>query len=441
MRQKLLAFLVMTVLLLGAAGTSQAILSAVDQGPYTAATGFFPQWYEDTNGRGLDLCLSTAPSPTGLGPMCTLLPDPGFNPALPIVFPVPPATGNFPSESFYFAADANISFSGGLGTLRYVAALEAAFATGSVVDGQQVTFARIRIIGNVNTAGSWIVTHPYGEEVFEVAAGGTRSIAFTRDVGFATGNFTGALAGDIGPFLVASTGLITVGTETFIGDPNAAQPVTGSPFGTNFLRVQGPGVDVTQPLFGLMGKVTAAVLPAPLVVERTTYSSFATSPTTTQTQIDVFAISAPSATLSFDDSATPVVNTPMLGDAFGRFFGQALVPPASLSPVSITAVNPPNTPTTSLPTGLTDVVSITKAEYSLATGTLVIEASSSDETLPPALTDTVFGPLALVGTGPLQRLSVTLPVPAPPAGRIPPASVTVRSSAGGADTEEVIILP
>src|SRR5512139_1868582 len=81
MRQKLLAFLVMTVLLLSAAGTSQAILSAVDPGTppgtYSAAFGFFPQWYQDTSARALDLCLSQ--TAVGLnGPMCVLLPNPGI---------------------------------------------------------------------------------------------------------------------------------------------------------------------------------------------------------------------------------------------------------------------------------------------------------------------------------------------------------------------------
>jgi len=415
MVRKFLLVFVAALMIFASAQTSQAILNAVDPGPYVAAFGNFPQWYQDTSAIALDLCLSPAVGPNG--PQCVLLPDPGFDPALPILFPT-----NFPSESFYFVADALVS-GPGVTLLRYVAALEAAFASGDVVDGQQIVFARIRITGSVTTPGTYIVTHPYGEEVFEVPAIGNRAIAFTRDIGI--GTFAGPLKGDIGPFLRASTGLITVGTEQFIGDPNVPQSVVGSPLGTNFLSVQGPLGTIQTDQFTLAGKISAVVLPTPLIIDRTTYSSNAT-----QTQIDVFAISAPTAALTFD--VTGATGVPMGGDAIGRFFGQALVPPATLGPVTITAVNPGNTTTISLPTGLTDLVFITRAEYSLATGTLVIEASSSDETALPTLN---YGasPLIPGATPPLQSISVGL--------AIPPVTVTVTSAAGGSDTEDVIILP
>src|SRR5512143_893451 len=106
------------------AGGAQAALQAVDPGPYTAATGFFPLFYTDTNNLSLDLCLSKAVSPDPAaagGLLCNLLPNPGvFNPALPIVFPV-----NFPDEAFYFTADANVVGQGI--NLIYIAHLEAAF--------------------------------------------------------------------------------------------------------------------------------------------------------------------------------------------------------------------------------------------------------------------------------------------------------------------------
>jgi hypothetical protein len=426
MIRKISSVVVGALMIFSYAQTSQAALSAVDPGPYTAATGNFPLWYQDTNGRALELCLSPAVGP--LGPLCTLLADPGFNPALPIAFPT-----NFPSESFYFAADASVSFGGGAGTLRYVAALEAAFATGPVVPGNQVTFARVRIIGNVSAAGTWIVTHPYGEEAFQVAAGGSRSIVFTHDVGFAPGVFTGALKGDIGPFLIAVDALgnpapIVVGTETFIGDPAAAQPVTGSPFGTNFLRVQGPGgIDVTQPLFALMGKVFAgqAGLPVPLVIDRTTYGTTAGA----THQIDVFAVSAPAtSTLAFSP-----IPTPMVGDATGHFYGQdTATAPVAFTPITVSALSTVNT-ATSAASPLTDLVTISRAEYSLAAGTLTIDASSSDVAAPPTLS---YGatPLAMTLTPPVQTVTVTGLL-------VPPATATVASSAGGSDTEEVIVLP
>jgi hypothetical protein len=108
-----------------------------------------------------------------------------------------------------------------------------------------------------------------------------------------------------------------------------------------------------------------------------------------------------------------------------------LVPPADLSAVSITATNPTNTQTISPPAALTDVVFISKAEYSLSAGTLVIQASSSDEIAPqPTLS---YG-LAPLSPGALQSITV-------PGLTVPPAKVTVTSSAGGSDIEDVVILP
>jgi len=420
MVRKFLLVFVAVLMIFASAQTSQAVLNAVDPGPYVAAFGNFPQWYQDTNATALELCLSTATNVNGQ--LCTLLPDPGFDPAQLIVWPT-----NFPSESFWFTADASITSQAV--TVRYVAALEAAFANGPVEPGAQVSFARIRIVANVTNPGTYVVTHPYGQEVFEVPTTGNRAVAFTRDVGFAPGSFTGALKGDIGPFLRASTGPITVGAEQFIGDPNVTQTVVGSPFGTNFLRIQGPGIDLQTNQFFIMGKLyTAAVLPTPLVIDRTSYSRNAA-----QTQIDVFATSAPAAVLSFDDTSVPAVTTLMGGDAIGRFFGQALVPPATLGPVTITAVNPPNATTVSPASAVTDLVFITRAEYSIGTDTLVIEASSSDETALPGMTATGFGALNTALVPPTFSGSFT--------AAIPPATVTVTSAAGGADTEEVTVIP
>jgi len=434
MNPKRIGFVVVAVLaLLCAPGASHAVLNAVDPGPYTAAFGNFSRWYQDTHGVALELCLSKAVSPDPAaagGLMCVLLPGAAFDPALPIVFPT-----NFPDESFWFAADGILTTGTGdpgTGTvsLRYVAAVEAAFANGEVIDGQQVSFARVRFFADVPEPGTYTVTHPYGVEVFEVpAVGAGREIQFTRDVGIgAPGDFTGALKGDIGPFLVRAAGPITVGTETFIGDPNVLQTVTGSPFGTNFLRIQGPGgIDASESQFTVAGKIyDNTVLSTPLVVERSTYGR-----NTSQTQIDVFALSPPAATVSFNDNAN--FSWPMNGDPAGKFFGQALNTTANIQgSITVNAANAGNT-AVSVPGNVTDVVSITKMEYSLATGTLTIEASSSDENPLPTLTAGAFGDLGNPVVS-IQTLTVS-------GLTIPPATVTVTSSAGGSDTEEVVVLP
>jgi hypothetical protein len=422
--RKLIVIMMSLVMVLGVVQAPEAALYAVDPGPYTAATGFFPAWYQDTNAVALDLCLSTVTNPAvGGAEMCLLVPEPGFfDPLLPIAFP-----SNFPSESFYFNANALLT-GPGVTRLVYVAGLEAAFGTGNVVADAQIVFARIRVTAEVTETGTYVVTHPYGEEVFKVPVAGARAITFTSDIGVAPGIFTGALKGAIGPFLKKATpGFMTVGTEQFIGDPNIDQTVTGSPFGTNFVRVSGPAGIIQNDQFLLAGKVSTVVLPTPLVVDRTTYSSNAA-----QTQIDVFAISAPTATVAFDVTGATAV--PMGGDILGRYFGQTLAPPATLSPATITATLNPSATTVSPPSVLTDVVFITRAEYSLATGTLVIDASSSDETALPALTVVGFGTLGTALVPPAFSGSFTTVI-------IPPASVTVTSAAGGSDTEEVVVVP
>lgn len=86
----------------------------------------------------------------------------------------------------------------------------------------------------------------------------------TRDIGIAgAGDFTGALKGDVGPFLRSVNGPYTEGSERFIGDPNLEERVTGSPFNTNYVRIEGPGgIDLRTELFAVSGKLSAVALPA-----------------------------------------------------------------------------------------------------------------------------------------------------------------------------------
>jgi hypothetical protein len=263
-------------------------------------------------------------------------------------------------------------------------------------------------------------------EVTEIDAG--REIQFTRDIGIgAPGVFMGALNGDLGPFLVRTVGgvvsLITTATGTYIGDPTVATTVTGSPFATNFLRLQGPGINLTSNLFALAGKVYLTPLPTPLLTERTTYSR-----TASLTQVDVFASSAPAAVVGF---APPT--TAMLSDSVGRFFGQATALP-STGTVTVVAELSPITPVSSGPQPVTDVVSILRAEYSAGAHALIIEALSSDQTALPSLTLAPSTPLPLVGPDGVKSVIVT-------GLAIPPATVTVTSAAGGGDTEPVVVVP
>ncbi|SFP40705.1 hypothetical protein SAMN05216229_102168 [Geopseudomonas sagittaria] len=427
------------------AGSVQAALNAVDPGPYSLANGHFAAWYQDTHGRTLDLCLSKAVSTrvpgTATAPsyMCSLLPSEFFDDTQTIAFP-----GNFPDEAFWFTADALIQQDGI--DLSYGAALEAAFNGGEPKVGDQTSFARIRIRVTVPTIGIYTVTHPYGVEVFDVTTTDTRAINMTRDIGIgAPGVYSGALTGDVGPFLRSTNGPYveqnpdTFVMESFIGDPNLPEPVTGSPFGTNYVRIEGPGIDLRTDVFAVSGKLSAVTLPTPLVVDRATYSRSAGA-----AQQDVFALAPPPAgTARFADSAG--VDTRMSEvNGWGAWYGQSASSPAGLpTTVTVTADNsaaiPTSTPT-SKASPLTDLVVIRRAEY-VQTGTgvgqLTVEAASSDETALPVLTlthedGTPIGTLA--GDGPVKTLTTAV-------NPFPPARITVTSANGGSDSEDVLLIP
>jgi hypothetical protein len=476
--------LLTSALLLTLAQTGQAALNAVDPGPYTADYGFFPMWYQDTQATALDLCLSLTESsrvpgvPGAPSYMCTILPNPGiFDDTLPMVFPT-----NWPDEAFWFSAGAAIDDTtvdgnaAGDVCVSYGAHVEAAFGGGVPAANDQVSFARIRVRANVPATGTYIITHPYGVETSVATTatpgrgcnGNNTDISITRDIGIgAPGDFTGALTGDVGPFLRTLPGIdptqnadgtftetnpVTGLPENFIGDPNLTTPVIiggvltavpgtpviGGPFG-NILRIQGPvglppaqQVDFFTDLFALSGKVFPQTLPTPLEIVRTDYSRSLSG----LSQIDVFANSASTASLIFTDVA---LNTTVMADLNGdsEFFGMDAVNapvPGSLIDVtaSNSAIDPSNFDTT-LSSTLVDLVTISSATYSLSTGMLTVVAASSDETGAPTLT--------LVETG--ATGSGAAGVTFPPAGPlpIPPATVTVTSANSGSDTEAVVLVP
>lgn len=437
------------LLVMVAGQSAQAALNDVDPGPYLQENGNFAAWYQDTHGRVLDLCLSKAISSRAPGApgapsyMCGLLPEPGFDNTQPVNFPT-----NFPGEAFWFTADASLIDAASGIDLAYGSALEAAFAAEEVTDGDQVSFARIRIRADIPTAGTYIVTHPYGVEVFEVDAAdvGTRAINMTRDIGIGTPKtYNGALAGDVGPFLRSVNGPYTETNpdtglvEGFIGDPNLEEEVTGSPFNTNFIRIQGPGgIDLSTNLFAVTGKLSTVSLATPALAERATYSR-KNGDNGVVAQQDVFLQAPPPpGSASFTDSSNLSLDMTE-ANATGNWYGQSSTNPTLPATLSVTADNglaiPNSTPTTKN-ISLIDLVQIHSAVYNPANSELTISASSSDETAFPTLTVFSNGePVGtLAGSGPVKSLSTNI---AP----IPPAQIRVESDHGGSDLEEVIIQP
>ncbi|HDS1744617.1 MULTISPECIES: Ig-like domain-containing protein [Pseudomonas] len=421
-----------------------AALSEVDPGPYTFATGGYPMWYKDTDNLSLELCQSRATStrfpgaPGAPAYMCTLLPEPGvYDDALPLVFP-----DNWPPEMFWFLAETSIPQVGNSGYELevYVAGIEAAFAAENPVDGDQQSFARIRIRASVPTTGTYVITHPYGVETINVTAAGRRAINVTRDIGIgAPGDFSGALNGNIGPWLRGVGGPYTEvnpdtgASETFIGDPNLTEAVTGSPFNTNFVRIEGPAGAIQTNVFTVSGKVLDQRAQTPVTLERATYSRNGAG-----TRVEVFAKAPNDADVCMRNGLALVGTPPspcqfsLLADNNGLFFTQQLsqtAPPPVVVVTGSTATG--GTRPTSLSSKLTDVVKVDTARYDWTNKRLVIEARSSDEVVVPDLVAQGYGRLSKSGT--LQSLTVN-------DLSQPPATVTIKSAHGGSDEEPVIVV-
>lgn len=389
----------------------------VEVGPVSPDHGF-PIWYKDATNLSLELCLD--PNDPLCGGVGAAMPDP----TQPVSFP-----DNFPDEAFWWSATAVMDAPGG-GRALLVLAAEAAFTVGAPAPGDQIAFGRVRIrVDNLTPGATYRVIHPYGADVFTNVAGGDRGINFTEDIGIDTG-FSGLLQSRIGPFLRWDP--ITDAPPGYVGNPNVDHRVSGSPFGTNFFRIEGPNIrDPASPfrcpdrptsvdclqtdLFSLQGKVATI---AGVAVTRATYTR-----TTAGTSIDVFAFSQPEQTMEV--RGTGITTTPMRSDGLSQYY--ARVSTTGARPASVTVVNTRDLPPSVMNVPLQDLISITRAEYDVALQQLTIVATSSDAVGAPTLTADVFGPLA---NGTLVMTGLA----------IPPAQVTVRSSLGGSTTRLVDVV-
>ncbi|UKA53497.1 chitobiase/beta-hexosaminidase C-terminal domain-containing protein [Arthrobacter sp. FW305-BF8] len=185
----------------------------------------FPLWLKDNGWEGqdpvqLDLCLDDP-----LCPVVDVLPDP----AQPSSFP-----DNFPGEAFWFSSDAEITV--GAEDIRLTLASEAAFGADAVQDKAQIGFGRVRVTGDAvfEPGATYRFTHPYG--VVELTADIDGNISYTEDLGAlnATGDFSGMLETKIGPFLRWTEGA----PEGYLGDGATPHAVTGSPYDTNFFKIE-----------------------------------------------------------------------------------------------------------------------------------------------------------------------------------------------------------
>jgi len=438
------------------AAVSQAELLRVGPNEVPSPPGHgYPLWYQDTNGVALDLCV---PQTLNQLDPCLATPAPGDPPpTLPYSFP-----NNWSDEFFWYGAEALMDIGGGNKALL-VQAVEAAFALGPPSAGDQIAFARIRIRFDAPVDGTYTVTYPYGVETFQNIAAG-ELIFYTSDVGIgAPGDFSGALGGQIGPFLWAVDNLgnnkpyFDIDGDTFLADPLSETQVAGSPFDTNYFEIcvnnpEGRGMDgligtnncrITDG-FALIGKVHMEPIASPLNVTRATYTTHG-DPLNTMAHIDVYANAEAGPNAAQPDLTVGIINEPsvaMIGPAApgGRYYGQSVVD-ETMVPVTVTVINSGDTPPSSVVTPLVDEITITDATYDPTNSILSITAKSSDEIGSPALS--VIGVPGIVdGSDPLSVMPLTgigtvnLPLTS---SMPPPRSVTVVSAAGGSTTIAVTI--
>jgi hypothetical protein len=167
-------------------------------------------------------------------------------------------------------------------------------------------------------------------------------------------------------------------------------------------------------------------------VDRATASTLAGTP-----NIDLFLTSKQGATVTVTQGVNTLLAAAPVTDPSGKFY--LTFPGSSATPITVTvdptAATPGFTTTTKTPVPVVEVVNITAADYSVASKILTVTATSG-ATPAPTLTVTGLGTMTPLGSGSYTFASP--PMNSPPT--LTP-SITVTSSAGGADTHTVTILP
>lgn len=363
------------------------------------------------------------------------------NPGQPVSFP-----DNFPSEAFYFAAEAEMETGTGE-RARLVLALEAAFATEVPAEGDQIVFGRVRVrVAGLQPNAVYTVTHPYGVDTFiaEPDGDGFGEINFTEDIGICPLDFEGAINSRIHPFLQWDPNVPPAAPDGYIGDPDVLHPLTGSQFidrfgePQNIFRIEGPGIGIGSPdrstspglnpdntietrNFSLLGKISTI---SGVDVTRTTY----TQTDTTGGFIDVFAKS--DVTPQQIEVTGPGIVPTMLQGNNGLYFARVAytgpIPPAAVTVINV-GDNDPASVKTAVPVDMITAAAL----YDNDTQTLTVEALSSDTITLPELSVRDFGlgdyVIPADGTLSLSLLNV-------------PAYITVQSTAGGETTVPVAVI-
>ncbi len=399
-------------------------------GPIDETNGY-PLWYKDTNNVRLQLCVDPSDANCIMGD----LPHPGQ----PVSFP-----DNFPDEAFWSNATATLD-AGGTDKALLVTGVEAAFGTadGLPAPGGQISFGRIRIRASGLVDGAtYKVTNPYGVDNIDAETGAVKGINTTEDIGSLTpnGTFDQTLAAKSAPFLKWTTGAPT----GYLGDPAVDHAVTGSPFGTNIFRIEGPAGSFTGSTqlcsdatlgdsntalddcietdqFSVQGKIATR---AGVEVTKAYYSNSGTGH-----MIDLFAFSEPGQNLVV--SGTGIAQTKMREDAStGKYYARVFADGAPPSDLAVTnKTDAPNSVDHVATSMFGDKVHIASAVYSNDDRTLKVSAESGDDNAVLKLDGTPSSPTIVNGVSTWTIPNVN----------VPPSDAMVTSDKGGVDSEDVVI--
>ncbi|MEV8508527.1 hypothetical protein AB0368_27395 [Actinoplanes sp. NPDC051475] len=369
----------------------------------------FPAWYRDSNNVRLEPCVTLD------DPLCPALPDTLPNPDASVSYP-----DNFPDEFFYQLAGADMTLNNGVRATIGLD-LEGAWAAGEVREGDQMVFGRVRIRFDAPAGERYRIVHPYG--IDDIVAT-DKGVNMTEDVGITPGAFGGALNSRIGPFLKWDPAVAPAAPAGYTGDPGQDHKVVGSPYNTNFVRVERldplTGAVLSQvgftDVFSVQGRYATN---AGVDIDQATYSVGSDGTGV----VEVFATSEP-------DKVIEIVGNPALGfhgtrlrGANGRYYGRFPVTSPPPAGATIEIVNASDHPATHKTRALVDVVQIQDVDYDADAQTLSVDATSSDRNSRPRLTVTGFGPIA---NSPFTGVVA------------PPATVTVTSAAGGSATMSLL---
>jgi hypothetical protein len=369
----------------------------------------FPAWYRDSNGLRLEGCTTLD------DPLCSAGADEVPNPDAPISFP-----DNFPGEHFYQLDNAALTLTNGVRATVDMN-IEGAFANEEPVNGDQMVFGRVRIRFDAPAGQKFRITHPYG--IDELTADDRNRVNFTEDTGTTAGAFGQVMNGRVGPFLKWDPAVAPAAPAGYVGDPGVLHRVVGSPYSTNFVRIEQIDPATGNVLgevgftdtFSVQGRYATN---AGVDLNAVTYSA----ETDGRGVIDVYATSEPGQAIEVvGNPALGYATTPLRGDGNGHYYGRFPITGTAVPGTTVQVQNASDRPVPVKGMKMTDVVWVDQADYDADARTLTVKAHSSDKRS-PAFTVDGFG--TVTGT-PFAGVAA------------PPHQVTVTSAGGGSTTAPI----